>query len=314
MLTIVLAQVGQEVVVNKPSSLQLFWDQVLNGIGAGVVYASVALALVLIYRTTGLLNLAQGEMALFSTFITYWLTTQGVGVVLALLFSVAIALVGGAVIERVLIRPVEGAKNPLNVVIVTLGMFLGINALAQLIFIKPGKEASQMPAIFPKGDLALGIPKATVGFAVVLIIECLLLYLLFQKTRLGLALRGVASNPESAKLVGINTGTMLMLGWGMAAALGAVAGTLASTRGSGFDASLMQQVLVYSFAAAALGGFDSPLGAVVGGLFVGIADSLTIQYVDFLDGIELVMPLLLIVVVLLVKPNGLFGKSVVERV
>lgn len=294
--------------------MQLFWDQVLNGIAAGVVYASVALALVLIYRTTGLLNLAQGEMALFSTFVTYWLTTQGVSVQLALIGSVLIGLVGGAIIERVLIRPVEGAKNPLNVVIVTLGMFLGINALAQLIFIKPGQEASQMPAIFPKGDLVLGIPKATFGFAIVLIIECVLLYLLFQKTRLGLALRGVASNPESAKLVGINTGQMLMLGWGMAAALGAVAGTLAATRGSGFDASLMQQVLVYSFAAAALGGFDSPLGAVVGGLFVGIADSLTIQYVDFLDGIELVMPLLLIVVVLLVKPNGLFGKAVVERV
>ena len=303
-----------QVVVTHTSSLQLFWDQVLNGIGAGVVYASVALALVLIYRTTGLLNFAQGEMALFCTFITYWLTTQGLSVQLALVASVCIGFLGGAVIERVLIRPVEGSKSPLNVVIVTLGMFLGINALAQLIFIKPGKEAQQMPAIFPKGDLVLGIPKATFGFALVLVIECLLLYVLFQKTRLGLALRGVASNATSAQLVGIDTGRMLMLGWGMAAGLGAVAGTLASTRGSGFDASLMQQVLVYSFAAAALGGFDSPLGAVVGGLFVGIADSLTIQYIDALDGIELVVPLLLIVLVLLVRPNGLFGKTIVERV
>ncbi len=292
----------------------LFVDQVLNGVAAGTIYASVALALVLIYRTTGLLNFAQGELALFSTFVTYWIAhEQGVPIVAALLLSVAIGFVGGALIERVLIRPVEGAASPLNVVIVTLGLFLAVNALAQLIFIKPGQEALQMPAIFPAGD-ALGIRKTTIGFAAVLVVECLLLYVLLQKTKLGLALRAVASNPESARLVGINTGTMLMIGWGLAAAIGAVAGSLAATRGSGFDASLMQQVLVYAFAAAALGGFDSPLGAVVGGLVVGVADALTIQYVDPLDGIELVVPFVLILVVLLVRPNGLFGRTIVERV
>jgi branched-chain amino acid transport system permease protein len=294
--------------------MDLFFDQVLNGVGTGVIYASVALALVIIYRTTGLLNFAQGEMALFSTFITYWFTEQGLGVVPALLASVVVSFVGGALIERILIRPVEGATNPLNVVIVTLGMFLALNALVQLIFIKPGQEALQMPAIFPKGDLVFGIRTATVGFALVLVVECLLLYVLLQKTKVGLSLRAVASNPESSRLVGINTGNMLMLGWGLAAALGAVAGTLAATRGSGFDSSLMQQVLVYAFAAAALGGFDSPLGAVVGGLIVGIADALTIQYIDALDGIELVVPFGLILAVLLVRPNGLFGRTIVERV
>ena len=292
----------------------LFVDQVLNGVAAGTIYASVALALVLIYRTTGLLNFAQGELALFSTFVTYWIAhEQGVPIVAALLLSVAIGFVGGALIERVLIRPVEGAASPLNVVIVTLGLFLAVNALAQLIFTKPGQEALQMPAIFPAGD-ALGIRKTTIGFAAVLVVECLLLWVLLQKTKLGLALRAVASNPESSRLVGINTGTMLMIGWGLAAAIGAVAGSLAATRGSGFDASLMQQVLVYAFAAAALGGFDSPLGAVVGGLVVGVADALTIQYVDPLDGIELVVPFVLILVVLLVRPNGLFGRTIVERV
>lgn len=295
--------------------MDLFLDQVLNGVGTGVIYASVALALVIIYRTTGLLNFAQGEMALFSTFITYWFTEQGLGVVPALLASVVVSFVGGALIERILIRPVEGPeKNPLNVVIVTLGMFLAINSLAQLIFIKPGQEALQMPPIFPRGDLVFGIRTATLGFALVLVVECLLLYVLLQKTKVGLSLRAVASNPDSSRLVGINTGNMLMLGWGLAAALGAVAGTLAATRGSGFDSSLMQQVLVYAFAAAALGGFDSPLGAVVGGLIVGIADALTIQYIDALDGIELVVPFGLILVVLLVRPNGLFGRTIVERV
>lgn len=294
---------------------QLLFDQILNGVNSGVIYASVALALVLIYRTTTVLNFAQGEMALFSTFITYVIAVDhGVNIWLALVGSFLISFVGGAIIERVLIRPVEGATSPLNVVIVTLGMFLAINALAALIFIKPGSEAQQMPAFFPRGDLVLGISKETAGFAAVLAVECLLLYLLLQKTKLGLALRAVASNPESSRLVGINTGTMLMVGWAMAAAIGAVAGSLAATAQSGFDPSLMQQVLVYAFAAAALGGFDSPLGAVVGGLVVGVANSLTVQYVDALDGIALVMPFVLILLVLLVKPNGLFGRNIVERV
>ena len=298
--------------------MQLFIDQILNGIGTGAVYASVALALVIIYRTTGLLNFAQGEMALFSTFVTWWLTEQGLSIWPALLGSMVFSFFAGAAIERIIIRPVERSKNQLNLVIVTLGLFLALNALCQLIFIKPGQEAVTMPLMFPKGDFdlfGLEIQKAIIGRAAVLAVECALLFLLLQKTKVGLALRAVASNPESSRLVGINPGNMLMLGWGIAAVLGAIAGTMAASRGlGGFDTSLMQQVLVYAFAAAALGGFDSPLGAVVGGLIVGVARSLTIQYVDFLQGIELVVPLGLIFVVLLVRPNGLFGRNIVERV
>ena len=294
--------------------MQLFFDQLMNGIGAGAVYASVALALVIIYRTTGLLNFAQGEMALFSTFVTWWLTDQGLGIWPALLGSMVFSFFAGALIERVIIRPVEAAKNPLNVVIVTLGLFLALNALCQLIFIKPGREALQMPLMFPTGEV-LGIQKAIIGRILVLVLECAFLWLLLQKTRIGLSLRAVASNPESSKLVGINPGKMLMLGWALAAVLGAIAGTMAASRGTGgFDTSLMQQVLVYAFAAAALGGFDSPVGAVISGLIVGIARALTIQYVDFLQGIELVVPLGLIFIVLLFKPNGLFGRNIVERV
>ena len=138
--------------------------------------------------------------------------------------------------------------------------------------------------------------------------------MLLQRTRLGLKLRAVASNPESSRLLGINAGMMLMLGWALASAIGALAGSLVAARATGFDAGLMAIVLVYAFAAAALGGFDSPLGAVIAGLVVGIADALTTQYVNFLDGIELVVPLGLIVIVLLVKPTGLFGRTTVERV
>lgn len=294
--------------------MQLFIDQLLNGIETGVIYASLALALVLIYRTTGLLNFAQGEMALFSTFITWQLTDAGLPILGALIGSVAIAFVAGMVIERVLIRPVEGSHSPLNVVIVTLGMFLAINALAQLIFIKPGREALGMPALFADEQFVSRLNVDTAGYAAVLILECVLLWVLLQKTRLGLSLRAVASNPESSKLVGINTGTMLMVGWGLAAAIGAIAGTLAAMRTGNFDTGLMQTTLVFGFAAAALGGFDSPLGAIVGGLVVGITNSLTIQYVDFLNGIELVVPFVLILLVLLVRPNGLFGRTIVERV
>jgi len=293
---------------------QLFFDQTMNGVGSGVIFSSIALAIVLIYRTTGLLNFAQGEMALFSTFITYKLAEDGgLPIVAAVLASAVIGFVGGAVIERVLIRPVESSHNPLNVVIVTLGMFLAINALASLLFIKPGTEALRMPELFPAGEV-LGIQKEIVGFAFVLILQCVLLYLLLQKTKIGLALRGVASNPESSRLVGINTGTMLMLGWALAAAVGAVGGSLAAMQGSGFDTSLMQTVLVFGFAAAALGGFDSLVGAVVGGLVVGIANAWTVQYVDALNGIELVVPFALILLVLLIRPNGLFGRTIVERV
>jgi branched-chain amino acid transport system permease protein len=300
--------------------VRLFVEQFLNGIGNGVLYSSLALALVLIFRTTGVLNFAQGEMALFSTYISWKFTTTGMPVVAAIALSMAIAFVAGALIERVLIRPVEEARSPLNVVIVTLGLFLGLNSLAQLVF---GTDPQIMPSPFPSGAVDLfsadggtvDIGKDTLGLIAVLLGECVLLWLLLQRTRVGLKLRAVAANPDSSRLHGINAGTVLMLGWGLAAGLGAVAGALvAAGSRSGFSASTMQGILVFAFAAAALGGFDSLIGAVVAGLVVGVARALTIQYVDFLDGIEPVVPLTLILVVLLVRPNGLFGRRTVERV
>lgn len=295
--------------------MQLFIEQLLNGIGLGVVYGSVALALVMIFRVTRVLNFAQGEMALFSTYLS-WKFSGEMPVVAAIVLSMALAFVAGAVIERVLIRPVEEARNPLNVVIVTLGMFLAFNSLAQLFF---GTDPQRMPAPWPRGRVELlgtdaEIPNATLALIAVLLAECLVLWLLLQRTRLGLRLRAVASNPDSSRLVGINTGVMLMLGWALAAAIGALAGTLVAARLGSFDSSTMQIVLVYAFAAAALGGFESLLGAVVAGLVVGVSRTLTVQYVDALDGIELVVPLALILVVLLVRPTGLFGKRTVERV
>jgi branched-chain amino acid transport system permease protein len=292
---------------------ELFFQQVVNGIQSGAIYAALALALVLIYRSTSLLNFAQGEMAMFSTFVAWILADNGFPVVVAILVAMAISVGGGAIIERTLIRPV-GVDNVLAIVIVTVGIFLALNALAGWIY---GTDARVFPRIFPNdrlveiGDVA--ITKETVGIVGTLLLVVLLLYLLFQHTKLGLAMRAVASNRESAQLCGIQMGRILMLGWGLAAALGALAGSMAAPQ-LNLSLALGQIVLVSSFAAATLGGFDSPLGAVVGGLIVGVTQNLAGQYIDFFDGFALAASFLLILIVLLVRPQGLFGKRVVQRV
>ncbi|MGH8978022.1 MAG: branched-chain amino acid ABC transporter permease [Acidimicrobiia bacterium] len=293
--------------------MALFLSQLMNGIGQGVVYASLALALVLIYKTTRILNFAQGEMALVSTYVTWWFTDLGLPVWLAILLSVVLSFIGGALIERVVMRPVE-RSSPLVIVIVTIGMFLALNSIAQVIW---GVEALQVPRAYPNENWDIGgviVRADTLVLVGVLALECLLLWVLLQKTKVGLALRAVASNPDSSRLVGVSVGAMLMFGWGLAAALGAVAGSLVVPTTTALTAASMQAILVFAFAAAALGGFDSPLGAVVGGLIVGVVNSLTIEYVDALDGIELIVPFGLILLVLLFRPAGLFGKVHVERV
>ncbi len=290
-----------------------FLQHLMNGIEAGVIYASLALALVLIFKTTGILNFAQGEMALVSTYFTWKLAEWGLPVWVAILVSVGVSFVGGALIERVVIRPVE-QSSPLVIVIVTIGLFLALNSLAQVIF---GTDAHLMPRAYPNESwdlLGVNVEADTLVLIAVLAVECVVLWYLLQRTKVGLALRGVASNPESSRLVGVPVGSMLMFGWGLAAALGALAGSLVVPTTAGLTAGSMQSILVFAFAAAALGGFDSPLGAVVGGLIVGVAQSLTTAYVDWLNDIEIIVPFGLILVVLLIKPAGLFGKVRVERV
>jgi branched-chain amino acid transport system permease protein len=293
--------------------VELFFNQVVNGIQSGAIYAALALALVLIYRTTGLLNFAQGEMARFSTFVAFLFTDWGMPVVIAILIAMVISVVGGAIIERTLIRPV-GVDNVLAIVIVTIGIFIATNALAGWIY---GTDGRVFPRIFPNESLVdfgdVTITKETVGILGILGLVVLLLYLLFQHTKVGLAMRAVASNPESSRLVGIRTGRILMLGWGLAAALGALAGALAAPQ-LNLSLNLMQGLLIYAFAAATLGGFDSPLGAVVGGLIVGVTQNLAGQYIEFFDGFELASAFLLILIVLLIRPQGLFGRAVVTRV
>jgi branched-chain amino acid transport system permease protein len=293
--------------------MELFLNQLVNGISAGSIYAALALALVLIFRSTGILNFAQGEMAMFSAFISWQLAELGLPMWLAIVGSMAISAVGGAIIERTIIRPV-GTDNLLAVVIITIGLFIFLNALAGWIY---GTDGRNFESPFPDESWSIGgvnITADDIGNLVVLGAVVFLMYLIFQKTKFGLGLRAVASNIESASLVGIRPGVMLMAGWGMAAALGALAGSLTAADRTFIELNLMQGVLIFAFAAATLGGFDSPLGAVVGGLIVGVVQALSLQYVGFFDGLEIAPAFVLILVVLLVKPTGLFGRKTVERV
>jgi branched-chain amino acid transport system permease protein len=252
-------------------------------------------------------------MALFSTYVTWWFTERGLPVWLAIVCSVGLSFLGGAAVERVVMRPVE-QSSPLVIVIVTIGLFLAFNSLAQVVF---GVDTKIVPRAYPNDVWTPGgvvIRADTLVLIGVLALECLLLWLLLQRTKVGLALRAVASNPDSSRLVGVSVGTMLMLGWGLAAGLGAIAGSLVIPTTTALNAGSMQSILVFAFAATALGGFDSPVGAVVGGLIVGVANALTVQYIDALSGIELVVPFGLILLVLLFRPAGLFGTVRTERV
>lgn len=292
--------------------MSLFIQQVIGGIASGAIYASLALALVLIYRSTGVINFAQGEMAMFSTYVAWQFSAWGWPIWGAILAAVAASLVGGMIVERAALRPVERA-SVLTVVIVTVGLLLMFNQGAGWVW---GFLVKDFPDPFPSqvwqlGDIRLSV--ATLGILAVLLASMALLYLLFQYTKVGLAMRAVATNAESAQLVGIRVGRMLMIGWGLAAALGALSGTMVAPQ-LFLTPNLMFGVILYSFAAATLGGLDSPGGAVIGGLVVGVAENLAGTYITFIGSdLKVLVPLVIIVGVLMVRPAGLFGKREVAR-
>jgi len=291
-----------------------FLQQVVAGLASGSIYAALALALVLIHRATGVINFAQGEMATLSTYIAWTLTTNhGWGYWPAFAFTLAVSFLGGAGVHQTIIRPNEKG-SVLRVVIVTIGLLILVNGLVTLIW---GGEVRAVQSPFPAGTTEIAgvaITTADIGTIAVVLATVAALWALFQYTKLGLAMRAAAVNPAEARLVGVRVTWMLSLGWGLAAALGAVAGMLAAP--SVFlDPNLMAALLIYAFAAAVLGGIDSPVGAVVGGLTLGVGLNLIGTYVDFV-GADLRLPvaLLVILVVLLVKPTGIFGKAEVRRV
>jgi branched-chain amino acid transport system permease protein len=293
--------------------VDLLIQQVVSGLATGAIYASLAVALVLIYRSTSIVNFAQGEMAMFSTYIAWQLLASGASYWVAIGTTLIVAFVGGVIIERVVIRPVEG-RQELTIVIVTIGLFILINALAAF---RWSSQVRGFPSPFPARNIALGPVHASISALGILAVVALvvgLLFLLFAKTRLGLVLRAVAENPESSRLVGIRVGWMLALGWGLAAAVGALSGILVAPI-LFLSPNMMLSVLIFAFAAATLGGFDSPAGAVVGGLIVGVSENLAGTYVGAIGSdLKIVVPIVIIVAVLLIRPNGLFGRTHLERV
>jgi branched-chain amino acid transport system permease protein len=296
---------------------QLFGEQVISGLATGSVYALVALAVVLIYRSTDVVNFAQGEMAMLCTFSMWSLTLAGFPTWTVLLIGVALGFALGGFTERVIIRPAENGP-PLTVVVVTLGLFLLINSVATWIWAQ-GELPKVFPTPFGFDSVDLGVARVSmhsIGITIVALAIMGALYLLFNHTKIGLAMRATAQDPHAARLMGINVGRMLTLGWALAAAVGALAGMLVAPITFLYP-GFMLAVLLYAFAAAVLGGLDSPVGAVVGGFVVGVAENLFGTYTpgDIL-GPEMKLPLtlLLLVIVLLIKPSGLFGRQQVRRV
>jgi branched-chain amino acid transport system permease protein len=292
--------------------VERFIQVIIDGWATGSLYAALGIAVVLIYRSTGIVNFAQGELAMFSTFIAWGLIEAGLPLGLALLATLGLSFLGGMLIERVIIRPVEGGEV-LTLVIVTLGMYILVNSGAGWIW---GFGNRSFPSLFPDDSVdvaGVGIPVESIGIVAVLIAVVGILFLVFQRTKVGLAMRAVAMNPDSSRLVGISVGRTLMIGWGIAALVGALAGALIAPR-LFLDVNFMGSVLIYSFAAATLGGFDSPFGAVLGGWIIGIAEGLAGTYVDFIGAdLKILVPLLAILLVLLFRPTGMFGSAEVAR-
>ncbi len=290
-----------------------FLQQLLNGLATGAIYASLGLALVLIYRTTNIANFAQGEMATFSAFLTWQLTEFGLPIWWAILISIGLSLIMGALTYVLIVRPVQ-YKDEMTIIIVTLGLFLAYNSATGAIW---GFMQKASPSPLPVHTWTFGtlrIGAELLAFVAVLMTISVGLYVLFQRTRLGMALRAAASNAQSAQLVGIPYTAMMTLGWGMAAALGSVSGALVASRLT-LDPNMMGDVIIYAFAAAVVGGLSSYLGAVVGGVVVGVSQSFSTAYLPALGAdLQIIVPLLLIVAVLIVKPEGLFGKAVQVRV
>jgi branched-chain amino acid transport system permease protein len=289
-----------------------FLQQVTSGLAVGAIYGSLALALVLVYRTTDIVNFSQGEMATFTTFVAWGLMNHGMSYWPAFALTLLIAFGGGVAIERVLIRPVEG-RPEIVIVIVTIGLLIALNGLSGWLW---GAEVKAVDSPFPNSTIDVGgvfISVQDIGVFCVCLGAVLVLWLFFRFTTLGLAMRAVALNPDASRLVGVRVGWMLALGWGLAAVLGAIAGLMAAPTVF-LDPNMMLVILIYAFAAAVLGGIDSPVGAVVGGLMLGVTVNLLGTYVGFVGG-ELRLPaaLAILLLVLLVRPQGLFGHVRVTR-
>ena len=293
--------------------MDILLQQIVSGLATGGIYASLALALVMIYQATEVVNYAQGEMAMFSTYLAWSLLNAGLPYWIAFAATVVIAFLGGLLIERLVIRPVENAPV-LTIVIVCIGLLVILNSLAGWIY---SYVIQPFPSPFPKTPIRIGrvvFSPHELGAIAVTLVLLVLLFLFFRYTSLGLAMRAAAQNPASSRLCGIRVGWMLALGWGLASLVGAVAGVMVAPV-IFLEPNMMSGILIYAFASATLGGITSPVGAVVGGFLVGVIENLAGTYVPFIGTeLKLTVALAIIIVVLLVRPSGLFGRPAVRRV
>ena len=296
--------------------MSLFIERFVNGVADGSIYALLALALVVVFRSTGQLNFAQGEIGTMGAFFVSTLTLGGMPVWAAIGCAMLLGFVVSAGVERIVVRPIEH-RNPGAVIVALIGVFLAVNQLVAMIW---GVDARSLPSVFPDDAddfvTIFGAPVrvARLGLIGVLIVVLFLLWLMFNKTKIGLAMRAVANNQESSNLVGIRVGTVLLLGWGLAGSIGVLAAAMLAPS-AGLTGTLMLGPFLLASVAAVLGGLDSPVGAVVGGLIIGLTEAFIVGYVDFL-GADMLFPVMLVIllVVLLLRPSGLFGSERVERV
>jgi len=294
-----------------------FFNLALGGVSNGMIYAAVALSLVMIWRSTRIVNFAQGGMLMFTTFIAWDLSqVHNVNYWIAGAVALVSGLILGGVAERVLVRPVETGP-PLNAVIVTLGLLIFLQAIAGMIW-GNSQSHSYPPAYDFKGYTAgskhLFFAPNDLFIVIAVAIVVALLYVLFQRTPLGLRMRAAAFNPEVARMLGVRVGRLLTLGWALSAAVGAVAGVLAAGTQPGYiqPTGPFDALLVYGFTAAVIGGLESPVGAVVGGLALGILLSWADSYIS--GNIEALYALVILIAVLMVRPNGLFARTAARRV
>jgi branched-chain amino acid transport system permease protein len=286
-----------------------FAQLTVEGLASGAVYGGLALALVLVYRATHVINFAQGELAMATTYVAYQLMQWGLSYWEAFVATLAIAFVLGTVLQLTLIRPVQH-RSVIAAVIVTVGLFIVIDGVVEWIW---GGDFKFMPS--PFGTSAFHLGGVSIQHLYVGMFGVLLVWALFRFTKLGLGMRAAALRPAAASLVGVRVEWMLTLGWGLAAVLGAVAGLMAEPSQLFLQPSLMQQILVYAFAAAVLGGLESPAGAVVGGLAIGVFLTLIVGYVPAISSeLQLPFAFALLLAILLVRPSGLFGRREVRRV
>ena len=284
----------------------------LNGVTSGMIYAAFALALVLIWRSTRIVNFAQAPMAMLTTYIALVVIDAGYSYGIGFAAALVSGLILGALVERLVIRFVDSSSH-INAVILTLGLFIVIHALAAIIF---GNQFRSFPAPFGLtgrtiGDMNIALTGYDIFKVVAVLIVFGLLVLLFRFTDLGLKMRASAFEQEVAKLLGVRVSRMLTLGWALAAVVGSLAGLLIAG-GSLVHPGYMDSIVVFGFVAAVLGGLDSPGGAVVGGLLMGIGLSFVSGYLG--QDLVALAALIILIVVLLLRPSGLFAGTAARRV